>query len=121
MSNWEIVLIQYYISDKCNDFVIGLLTYWGRNSEQNREHQEEDSCRQASNKMAPRRGKTVAKMEEGTSGPTRKRGRKPGSEHMKTIINSYMVGNLSYIRAQIASWERELNDNIKHQDIPMEE
>lgn len=120
-SNWEIVLIQYYNFDKCNDFVIVILTYRGKYSEKNREHQEEDSCKQTGSKMAPRTGKRETKTEEGTSGPTTKRRRKPGNEHMKTIINACMTQNPPNIRAQIASWERELNDNIKHPDIPIEE
>jgi len=49
--------------------------------------------------MAPKRGKRVTKMEEGTSEPTKKRGRKPGSEHMKTIIDAYMTENPPNIRA----------------------
>ena len=40
---------------------------------------------------------------------------------MKTLIYTYMVGNPPEVRAQIACWERELNDNIKNQDIPVEE
>lgn len=74
--------------------------------------------------MAPRRGKRDKNMAEGMSGSNkeqRKRGRKPGNEHMKTLIDAYMAGNLPDIRAQITGWERELNDSIKNQDIPMEE
>lgn len=50
-----------------------------------------------------------------------KRGRKTGWEHMKTLIDAYMATNPPEVRAQITGWERELNDNMTNQDIPMEE
>lgn len=73
-----------------------------------------------------RKGKrdTGKKIVEGVRGPNReqrKRGRKIGREHMKTLIDAYMAGNPPEVKAQIASWERELNDNTRNQDIPMEE
>jgi len=71
--------------------------------------------------MAAMRDKREDKKEEGTSGLTKKRGRKSGSKHMKTIIDAYIERNPLDIRAQFASWERELNNSIKHRDIPMEE
>jgi hypothetical protein len=80
MSNWEIVLIQYYNFDKCNDFVIGILTYRGKYSEENREHQEEDSCRQAGSKMAPRRGKRETRRKKEQVG-------RPGKEEGSQAVN----------------------------------
>lgn len=41
-----------------------------------------------------------------------KRGRKIGREHMKTLIDAYMVGNRPEVKAQLAGWEQELNDSI---------
>lgn len=121
---WEIVLFYYYNSDKCNGYVIGLTSQRGQHSEEDKEQREEDSHSQAGSNMAPKRGKRDKKMEEGTSDSSkdqRKRGRKSGSEHMKTLIDAYMVGNQPNIRAQIVGWERALNDNVKNQDIPIEE
>ena len=77
-------------------------------------------------KEATKKGKrdTGKKNVEGVRSSSReqsKRGRKTRREHMKTLTDVYMAGNPSEVRAQIASWERELHDNIKNQGIPMEE
>lgn len=44
-----------------------------------------------------------------------------GQEHMNTFINAYVARNTPKVRAQIAGWERELNDSITNQDIPTKE
>ncbi len=50
-----------------------------------------------------------------------KRARRTGKEHMQTLINAYMVGNLPKVRAQIAKWERGLNDSITNYYIEKDE
>jgi len=40
---------------------------------------------------------------------------------MKMIIDSYMEGNTKEVRDQIWIWERDLRDNLRCRDIPMEE
>jgi len=71
--------------------------------------------------MAPKRGKRVTKKEQGTSGQTKKRGRKTKQEQMMKIIDAYMEGNLKEVRDRIPSWERDLRENLRYRDIPMDE
>jgi len=66
-------------------------------------------------------GKRTKGGEENSNRGLNKRGRRTRKEHMQTLINTYMAGNPPEVRAQIAEWERELNDNITNQDIETEE
>ena len=64
------------MSDICFDSMIGSVSEQGRYLEQVGENKAIGNNGRAASRMAPRRGNRVAKKEEGTSGQTKKRGRK---------------------------------------------
>jgi len=40
---------------------------------------------------------------------------------MKNIIDTYMEANLKEVRDQIWGWERDLRNNLRCRDFPMDE